>query len=162
VCTVYKSASCTQDHKWRQYLILLAMYGKCKKNKLSPSTLWKQISHNCFTPVERACDAHFIAHWVGSGAFLGLSDKRFILVPPGNRNPNRSPHILDQGWWTYGSCAQNGMQEDFFGTQNSVLSHLFKFLLTSQRLYILKDRRMCIYTHTWLRKDCISITVATK
>ena len=41
-------------------------------------------SHNCFTPVERARDAHFIADRVGSEAFLGLSDKGFSLVPPGN------------------------------------------------------------------------------
>jgi len=54
-------------------------------------------SQNCFIPVERACDAHFIADQVGSEAFLGFSDKRFILVPPGNRNPDISPHILDQG-----------------------------------------------------------------
>jgi len=37
-------------------------------------------SHNCFTPVERAYDVHFIADQEVSEALLGLSDKRFVLV----------------------------------------------------------------------------------
>jgi hypothetical protein len=101
-------------------------------------------SHNCFTPVETACDAHFIADRGGSGTFLGLSGKRFILVPPGNRNRDRSPHILDQGWRTYGSCAQNGTQEDFFGTQNSVVPFFFNFFWPANVSILW---RICLYIH---------------
>jgi len=49
-------------------------------------------SHNCFTPVERACDAHFIADQEDSEALLGHADKTFIPV---YRNPDLSPHVLD-------------------------------------------------------------------
>jgi len=45
-------------------------------------------SHNCFTPVERACAAHLLADREGSEAFQGLSDKKFILFPPENQTPN--------------------------------------------------------------------------
>jgi hypothetical protein len=55
--------------------------------------------------------------------------------------------------------AQNGTREVFPNTQHSLLSH-FLFHLPHHRRHIAHN--MCIYTHVWLRTDCISITVATK
>jgi len=47
--------------------------------------------------------------------------------------------------------------KDFLGTRHSLLS---QFLLSDQRLYIVKN--MCIYAHIWLCTDCVWITVGTK
>jgi len=46
--------------------------------------------------------------------------------------------VLQEGWRTYGTPAQNG-------ARNSPLSHIFLFLLLDQRLFIVKN--MCIYTY---------------
>ena len=59
-----------------------------------------------------------------------------------------------RGWRTYGT------REHFLDTWHSLLFQMFLFLLSYQRLHIVKN--MCIYTHIWLHKDCIWITVATK
>jgi len=63
-------------------------------------------------------------------------------------------HFLWQGWRRYGTL------KDFLGTRHSLLSQFILFILAEQRLYIVKD--LCIYTHMWLHRDCIWITVATK
>jgi hypothetical protein len=38
--------------------------------------------------------------------------------------------------------------------------NFFLFLLSDQRRYVVKN--MCIYTHIWLSRDSMWITVATK
>ena len=56
--------------------------------------------------------------------------------------------LIGHGWRTSGKSAQNGTGKYFLDTRPLLLSHSFLFLLSDQRLYIVKS--MCIYTHSWL------------
>jgi hypothetical protein len=66
---------------------------------------------------------------------------------------------IRQGWWTCGTCAQNGTQEDFFGMKHSLLSQLF-ILYPKESVYVLNNT--CIYTRIRLHRDCMWIAFATK
>jgi hypothetical protein len=57
----------------------------------------------------------------------------------------RQPALsLSQGWRTYGTRPQNVTRRGPFGTQHSMLSQLFLFILYNKRLYVVKY--MCVYT----------------
>jgi hypothetical protein len=137
-CIIYKSVSCTQDHKWRQYLILLVMYGKSKKKKnfppnytmqakrinrsvaplilnLVPKLGWQLQSCNCFTPTEMACKKISYARRIHSSLICSIS--------------------FDQPMSLY--CEAHVY---------TVYTHIC----------------VCLYTHTWLHIGSRWITGATK
>jgi hypothetical protein len=71
---------------------------------------------------------------------------------------DRSVGIV-QGWRIYGTCAQNGMRKISLA-RDPPCCLIVLFLLPDQRLCIVKN--MCIYTHIWLHRDCLRITITTK
>jgi hypothetical protein len=59
--------------------------------------------------------------------------------------PGKIALRVGQNCRPYDTRAQNDTREDFIGTQHSLLSQLFLFLLPDQRRYVVKN--MCVYTH---------------
>ena len=63
--------------------------------------------------------------------------------------------VIDQGWRTYGTRAQNGTRKDFRGTRHSLLSYFFNFFCLISVPILCVRVRVCMYTHTcthiWLR-----------
>jgi hypothetical protein len=96
-----------------------------------------------------------MAGWVSQAVWAGV-EKRKCLRPPAFefRIVYHVASLCSRADELNGTRTQNGTRKDFFGTRLSLLPHFFLFVLPHQRLSIVKN--------SWLRTDCIWITVATK
>ena len=61
---------------------------------------------------------------------------------------------LGPNWWPHGT------RKELLGTRHSLFCLFSILLLSDQRHYTVHN--MCIYTHIWLHRDCVWVTVVTK
>jgi hypothetical protein len=125
------------------------------------------VSHTCHTsqPSNYSWFDHLNYMWWEASIMEFLTTQCFPVPsshgPLGPKIPSSalySPAPSMQGWRTYGTCAQNGTWKGFLGTWHSQLPQFFSLNCSCPTSFsILWTVR--VYTHTWLCRDCIWITV---